>query len=241
MMLQASAADMTTGIVILCVSVVAILAILNALITRYFRWRVSREPKLLDTFTQREFDWSWNLTALVAVSHVYGLLWALDALNNPLRIFSGDFLNGAWIPAVVMIVAYITLYISTGRSRPSRNAILVFAGILALSFVIGFLIAGMLLASVDPAVLASVFGTNNPLRPGDIVSIYAAMGFFVAPDYLLINFLVNMIPLAAGYLVCQLIDAIIKLVRTTIQLVRSWITGPSLTTTREQPVLPTKV
>jgi len=210
-MQQASAGDMTAGIVALCVSIVSILAILNALVTRYFRWRVSREPKLLDTFTQREFDWSWNLTALVTVSHIYGLLWALDALNIPLRIFSGDFLNGAWIPAVIMIVAYITLFISTGRHRPSKSAILVFAAVLALALAIGFLIAGMLLASVDPAVLASVFGTNNPLRPGDIVSIYATMGFFIAPDFLLINFLVNMVPLAVGYLVCQLIDATIKL------------------------------
>ncbi len=240
-MLQASAGDMTTGIVLLCVSIVARLAISNAIITRYIRWRVSREPKLLDTFTQREFNWSWTFTALIVVSHVNGLLWALEALNAPLRIFSGDFLNGAWIPPVVMIVVYITLVISTGRIRPSKNAILAFAGILALSFAMGFLIAGMLLVTVDPAVLASVYGTNNPLRPGDIVSIYAAMGFFVAPDYLLIIFLANMIPLAVGYLTCQLIDAIIKLVRTIIQVVRSRRTRTSLPTTREQPTLPTKV
>ncbi|MEX2683537.1 MAG: hypothetical protein Q6373_018315 [Candidatus Sigynarchaeota archaeon] len=211
MMQQVSAGDLTTGIVVLCVSMVAFLAVLNALITRYFRWRVSREPKLLDTLTQREFDWSWNLTALVTVSHVYGFLWALNALNISFEVFSGDFLKGTWIPAVVMIVAYITLFISTGRTKPSKNAMLVFTVILALAFAIGFLIAGMLLASVDPEVLASVFGTSNPLRPGDIVSIYAVMGFFVAPDYLLIIFLLNMIPLAIGYLVCQLIDALIKL------------------------------
>ncbi len=241
MMLQASAGDMTTGIVLLCVSIVARLAISNAVITRYIRWRVSREPKLLDIFTQREFNWSWNFTALIVVSHVYGLLWAFDALNMPLQIISGDFLYSAWIPPVVMIVVYFVLVISTGRIRPSKNAILAYVGILAMSFAVGFLIAGMLLMTVDPAVLASVFGTNNPLRPGDIVSIYAMLGFFVAPDFLLLVFIFNIIPLVVGYLVCQLIDAIIKLVRTIFKLVGSRKTGPSLPTTREQPILPTKV
>lgn len=237
-MMQITIGDLTNGLVGLIVSLVVLLVFTNALVSRYFRWRVSREPAMLDTFTQAEFDWSWNLTALIINSHLHGLLWALDALNIPLRVSAGDFLNEGWIPAALLLIAYITLFVSTGRTRPSRNAMLLYAGFLAVSYIIAFWIGGMLLEGLDPALLASVYGTSIPLRPGDILLIYAIMGFFVAPDFLLLVALIDMAPLAIGYFVCQLVDAIIKLVKNAARPLQARRPDPGSARDNGEPMPP---
>jgi hypothetical protein len=224
-MMLASIGDVTTGLVAVGLSLVVFLVLANALPGRYFRWRVSREPAKLDTFTQAEFDWCWNLTALVVVSHFYGLLWALDALKLTPGIMLMEFLNDNSIAAIVLLIAYIAMFLHTGRTRPSTHAMIAYAGILVLAAGLGFLIAAGIIGTVDPAVLIDVYGSNNPLQPADVLSIYAIMGWFVAPDFLLYVFLVNMAPLAAGYVVCQLIDAVIKLVKNGIQHARTRTTG----------------
>jgi hypothetical protein len=215
-MMSASIGDVTSGFVAVAVSLVVLLVLSNALPGRYFRWRVSKEPAKLDAFTQAEFDWCWNLTTLVAVSHVYGLLWALDALGLTPGIMLLEFVNDNWIAPVALLVAYIALFVHTGRPRPSTHAMIAYAAILVVAAGLGFVVSAGILRTVDPAVLASVYDSNSPIRPDEMISIYAVMGFFFAPDFLLYVFLVNMVPLAVGYVVCQLIDAIIKLLKKSI-------------------------
>ncbi|NMC06975.1 MAG: hypothetical protein GYA24_17285, partial [Candidatus Lokiarchaeota archaeon] len=112
------------------------------------------------------------------------------------------------------------------------------AGFLAVSYIIAFWIGGMLLEGLDPALLASVYGTSIPLRPGDILLIYAIMGFFVAPDFLLLVALIDMAPLAIGYFVCQLVDAIIKLVKNAARPLQARRPDPGSARDNGEPMPP---
>jgi hypothetical protein len=235
-MMLASIGDMTYGLIAVVLSLVVLLILANALPSRYFRWRVSKEPAKLDTFTQAEFDWCWNLTVLVTVSHVYGLLWALDTMGLTPGIMLLEFVNDNWIAPVALLVAFVALFVHTGRTRPSTHALIAYAGILALAAGLGFLISAGILRTVDPSVLMNVYGSNSPLRPGEMVSIYAVMGFFFAPDFLLYVFLINMVPLAVGYVICQLIDAIIKLVKNGFQQGKVRRVGSSSRIGKESPM-----
>lgn len=204
--------DFGNGLWILGTSMILLVILINALPGRYFRWRVSKNPAELDKITQLEFDWCWNLTAIVVLSSWYGLLWAMNAITIDLDITIGGWKIDYVIPAFIMLFYYIAAYLHTGRHL-SKPAIWAFAGVIFLSFLIGFAISIALLDGVPSNVLNAVYGNANQVKPGRIDVIYALLGWFFAPDFYLYLFLTNFVAIAAGFVISQIVDAIIRVIK----------------------------
>lgn len=214
-MMLSSITDFGAGLTVLVVAVIAGIAIPAALAGRYFRWCAAKDPAGLDRYTQMEFDWCWNMSALVLITGGVGLLWALDAINAPFS-FNLDytFINGYWILALALLIDYVCIYGSTGRTRPSRNAVLVYVLMTLAGLALGQLVAAGLVSNLQPSELASIYGgSSNVVNPYGMLSAYGLMGWFFAPDFDLFLIVTFMAPLLLGFVVSQIIQGIVNVVK----------------------------
>ena len=212
---EASLSDFGNGLYYFFISAIVLVVLVNTLPSRYFRWRVSFKPADLDKCNQLEFDWCWNFTALVILSYGYGLLWAMNALNIDYQFWVEDVISEYAIPAILMFICYIALYLHTGR-HPSKPAIWVYVGIMFLSFLLGYAISAGLLKGVPDKVFNDVYGNSNQVRPDRIDYMYALLSWFIAPDFTLYLILTNIAAMGAGFGISQVIEAIIKMIKLCI-------------------------
>jgi hypothetical protein len=209
---EASLADFGNGLYYFVISAIVLVVLVNALPSRYFRWRVSLKPGDLDKCTQLEFDWCWNLTALVILSYGYGLLWAMNALNIDYQFWLEDIISEYTLPAIFMFICYIALYLQTGR-HPSKPALWAYVGVMFLSVLLGQVMSIGLLNGVPDEVLAGIYGNSNQVTPDRMNTIYGLLNWFFAPDFMVYLFLTNFAAMGAGFAISQVIEAIIRIVK----------------------------
>ncbi|HME55919.1 MAG TPA: hypothetical protein VKM55_27195 [Candidatus Lokiarchaeia archaeon] len=209
---EASISDFGNGLYYFFISAIVLVILVNTLPSRYFRWRVSLKPADLDKFTQLEFDWCWNLTALVILSYGYGLLWAMNAMNIDYQFWLEDLISEYALPAIFMFVCYIALYLHTGR-HPSKPAIWAYAGMTLLSILLGYAISIGLLNGVSDKVLEGIYGNKNQVTPDRIETMYALLSWFFAPDFTIYLFLTNFAAMGGGFAISQVIEAITRLIK----------------------------
>nr|MDO8111713.1 hypothetical protein [Candidatus Sigynarchaeota archaeon] len=218
-MMLAEITDLGTGLWIIGLATIFLVVLANALPGRYFRWRVSRKPLDLDKMTQAEFDWCFNLTGIIIMSAVNGLLWAMEAIQVKFDFWIEDIFNEHALPAAFMFLCYIALYFHTGKTHLSKPAIWAYIGVTLLSFLLGHVISVELLAWVPENVMVSVYGSQLPFNPENVLNIYAILGWFAAPDFNIFLVLTSMATVAVGFFICQVIETIIQAIKLGLKRV----------------------